>query len=100
MTSKAIACPGSEGAEAKRLVGYVAVDGIAARSRQAVTIRTSTASTEGTYLEAVQLPPRIIKHQRSEPRSPHWHHFRSIHLSLPIRRKGHASETLLEAQVS
>lgn len=70
MASKAITSLGSESTETKGSVWDIAIDGIATRRRQTVVfVTTSTASTESTNLEAVELSPTLfIQHQR-----PHQH---------------------------
>lgn len=73
MAAKAITGFGSERAEAKGPVWDVAVDGIAARGGQAEALGPSTASTEGTYLEAPQPPPALIQHHLHSLLH-HWHH--------------------------
>lgn len=62
MAFKAIACFRGEGAEAKRSIGNVAIDGIATRRGQADPFGPTTAGAQCTYLEASQLSPALIHH--------------------------------------
>lgn len=75
MTTKTIAGLGGEGTETKGPVWYVAINGVATRSRQAVTFGPTTASAQCTDLEAAQLPPALI-HHHYPLRPNHRHHFR------------------------
>ncbi|GLT87759.1 hypothetical protein SLE2022_058230 [Rubroshorea leprosula] len=64
MASKAITGLRSEGAEPKRPVGNVAIDGIATRGWQANAPGTTTASARGTYLKTPQLSSAFIHHSK------------------------------------
>ncbi|KAK9293222.1 hypothetical protein L1049_021212 [Liquidambar formosana] len=91
MTSKAITGLGSKSAEAKRSVGYIAVDSIATRGRQAQPFGTTTASAQCTYLEASQPSPAVIHHHH-RLHLPYFHHrhHRRLHgavLRRPSRLK-------------
>ena len=66
MAAKAVASLGSEGAHPKWPVGYVAVDGVAARRSDADPLRPPAARAHRAYLEAPEPPPDLASH--------HWPH--------------------------
>ncbi|KAK3229476.1 hypothetical protein Dsin_001357 [Dipteronia sinensis] len=74
MTSKAITGPGSERTETKRPVWYVAIDSKATRRWQAHSFRSTTASTQSTYLKAIQLSSGLIHHHQHHLLLHQWHH--------------------------
>ncbi|OWM72323.1 hypothetical protein CDL15_Pgr018208 [Punica granatum] len=77
MASEAITGLRGERAEPKWPIGDVAVDGIAAGRRQAHPVCSSAACAQRAYLEAPELPPRLVQHHHLHlPFFDHRHHLR------------------------
>lgn len=80
MTAKAVTCLWSKRAKPKRPIRNVTVYSIATRRWKAHSSSATTASTESTYLEALQLSPStaVHHHHRRRRRLHQWYHYRFL----------------------
>ena len=91
MTAKAVTCLWSKRAKPKRPIRNVTVYSIATRRWKAHSSSATTASTESTYLEALQLSPAtaVHHHRRRRRRLHQWYHYRFLIGLINLRNNKH-----------